>query len=81
MTEARIGCDWLELLVHLESKFKPGMTRENYGPVWHVDHIIPLASAKTEDEIIKLCHYSNLQSLFALENFQKGAKINFTSFK
>ena len=33
----------------------------NYG--WDIDHIIPISSAKTEEEIIKLNHYSNLRPL------------------
>lgn len=34
---------------------------------WHVDHIIPFDSAKIEQEVYSLCHYSNLQSLWAKE--------------
>lgn len=36
-----VGCPVVWLEVHLESMFKPGMTRENYGPVWHIDHVKP----------------------------------------
>ncbi len=50
------------------------MSWENMGK-WHVDHIIPLATAKTEDEVIKLCHYSNLQPLWAEDNWAKSDKI------
>ena len=45
-----IGCSYAELMDHLESLFEPGMTRENYGSVWHVDHIVPRAAfAGTEN--------------------------------
>ena len=40
----------------------------------HIDHIIPLATAKTEEDVIKLCHYTNLQLLKAKDNLKKGAK-------
>ena len=41
----------------------------------HVDHIIPLASANTETELIGLCHFRNLQPLWAADNLAKGCKI------
>lgn len=50
------------------------MTLENHGE-WHFDHIIPLASAKTEEELIKLNHYTNFQPLWAEDNLKKGFKI------
>lgn len=68
-----LGCSVLELKTYIENKFTNGMTWDNYGE-WHVDHIIPLASAKSSDELIKLCHYTNLQPLWASENLKKGAK-------
>lgn len=59
---------------YLESKFQPGMSWENHGR-WHIDHVIPLASAKTEEELISLCRYTNLQPLWATDNIRKGAKM------
>ena len=78
-----IGCTPQFLKEHLEMNFKEGMTWENYGLYgWHIDHIIPLSSAEDDDEIYKLCHYTNLQPLWAKENLSKGNKIigliNFT---
>jgi len=70
-----LGCPvcWLE--AHLESLFKPGMTWENYGSMWHVDHIKPCASFDlTRPEHQRWCfHWTNLQPLFAEENLRKGA--------
>jgi hypothetical protein len=69
-----IGCPWEELKAHIENKFVNGMTWENYGLFgWHIDHIIPFASAKTIEELEKLCHYTNLQPLWAEDNLKKGA--------
>lgn len=71
-----IGCSWLELRTYLESQFSEGMTWENYGKFgWHIDHIIPLSSAKTLEEIEKLCHYTNLQPLWWRDNIVKSNKI------
>ena len=69
-----VGCTPEELKNHIESKFLVGMSWENQGD-WHIDHIIPLSSAINEDEIIKLCHYTNLQPLWALDNMKKGSKL------
>lgn len=70
-----IGCDIETLKLYLESKFKPGMSWENYGK-WHIDHIVPLNSAKNVDEMYQLCHYNNLQPLWAEENISKGGSVN-----
>lgn len=68
-----IGCTYEELVIHLEKQFKEGMNWENRGKYgWHIDHKIPLNSAKTEEELIKLCHYTNLQPLWAEENLRKS---------
>jgi len=68
-----LGCSLEELKVHLESKFQPGMTWDNYGE-WEIDHIIPLSKAKTKVEIYNLNHYSNLQPLWKIDNIKKGNK-------
>jgi hypothetical protein len=69
-----LGCDLHTAKAHLEKQFTDGMTWANHGE-WHIDHIIPCASAKTEEELIKLFHYENLQPLWAIDNLKKGAKI------
>jgi len=69
-----VGCTPQELKEHLEKQFIEGMTWENRNE-WHIDHIIPLSSAKTEEELYKLCHYTNLQPLWAVDNMKKSNKI------
>jgi len=69
-----LGVSFDELNIYLEQKFKNNMSWENYGE-WHIDHIIPLSSAKTEKEIYELCHYTNLQPLWAEDNLKKGCKV------
>ena len=71
-----VGCPPIFLKEHLEKQFTDGMSWENHGLYgWHIDHIIPLSSAKTEEEIYELCHYTNLQPLWAEDNLKKGCKI------
>ncbi|MGY2429615.1 hypothetical protein [Pseudomonas tolaasii] len=75
-TSALIGCAYTELLKHLEALFQPGMTWANRGKDgWHIDHKIPVSSAKTLEELTPLFHYSNLQPLWAKDNYAKGAKM------
>lgn len=59
-----------ELKVHLESQFKDGMTWENYGSYWHIDHIKPLVACTSFQEAWALL---NLQPLTQLENSSKGS--------
>lgn len=73
-TASILGCDWDTLKQFIEQQFTEGMSWENRDQ-WHIDHIVPLASAKTEARLVELCHYSNLQPLWASENMSKGSKI------
>lgn len=74
-TKEIVGCSFEELKNHLESKFKTWMSWKNHGLYngkfnygWDIDHKIPLNSAKTEEELLKLCHYTNLQPLCSKVN-------------
>lgn len=72
-----LGCSVEELKFYLESKFQPGMSWENHArDGWHIDHIVPLSSFNliNPEEFKKACHYSNLQPLWASDNYSKGNK-------
>lgn len=70
-----LGCSMAELKKHLESKFTPGMTWENYGE-WHIDHIVPLSKSRELNiSLTQLCHYSNLQPLWRVDNLRKLDKL------
>ena len=72
-----LGCSIPEFKKYLESKFKKGMSWDNFGYYgWHIDHIKPLISfnLSNPEDIKKVCHYSNLQPLWAKENISKGGK-------
>jgi hypothetical protein len=73
-----LGCTIPELIAHLESLFKPGMSWENYGKkdgCWSIDHIRPLSSFTLEDaeQQRAAVHFKNLQPLWHVENLQKGS--------
>ena len=72
-TEQILGCSVDEFIKYLLQTYK-----NNYGVEWdgiekvHIDHIKPLAQAQTEEDVIRLCHYTNLQLLKAKDNLSKG---------
>ena len=74
-TSQILGCSFEEFKLYLESKFETWMNWDNYGLYnneanhgWDIDHIIPMSSTKTEDDVIKLNHYSNFQPLCSYIN-------------
>jgi hypothetical protein len=77
--ESLVGYTLQELKLHLENQFDSYMNWDNYGSYWHIDHIIPLASLKyndEKDENFKLIwSLGNLQPLFGPENLSKKNKI------
>lgn len=68
-------CTFDEFKIHLEELFTEGMSWENQGD-WHLDHIIPVSIAVSEEEVIKLNHYTNFQPLWAEDNIIKSNKLN-----
>lgn len=75
--EEIVGCKLDFLYNYLLKTYK-----NNYGYEWngiekvHIDHINPLKLCKTEEEVIKCCHYTNLQLLKAKDNLEKNCKLN-----
>jgi len=69
-TENILGCTFEEFKLYIENQFEEWMNWNNHGTYtgtpkihWQIDHIIPMASAKTLEDIIRLNHYTNLQPL------------------
>ena len=70
-----LGCSFEEFKYYIGAKFESWMNWNNYGLYngelnygWDIDHIIPVSTAKTEEDIIKLNHYTNLQPLCSYIN-------------
>ena len=69
-----LGCSFDQLRQHLESQFLPHMTWHN-RQLWHIDHIIPVAFAQSESELLQLNHYSNLRPIWRMDNLTKSDSI------
>lgn len=66
-----VGCSHDKLQEHLAARFTEGMDWDRYGQ-WEVDHIVPLSAAGSLEELVGLCHFSNLQPLWKRDNQMKG---------
>lgn len=70
-TEKILGCSCQDARKYIESKFEPWMNWSNYGKHkkneynigWDIDHITPLTTANTIDDVNTLNHFTNLQPL------------------
>lgn len=74
-TQIMIGCSFEDFKKHIESLWEDWMNWDNYGLYngepnygWDIDHIKPTSIAKTEEEMIKLFHYTNTQPLCSYYN-------------
>lgn len=73
-----LGCTFEEFKAYIEAKWEPWMNWDNYGnrayekgarnKSWDLDHIIPVSTAKTEEDVIRLNHYTNFQPLCSFVN-------------
>ena len=84
-THEILGCSFVDFKVYIESQFEPwmnwgnyGVYKGNYNETWQLDHIIPISSAKNEDDIIRLNHYDNFRPLCSkINQYDKGDKLNY----
>jgi hypothetical protein len=76
-TKELLGCSFAEFRAWIESRFKRGMKWDNYGRVWHIDHVMPCCAFDlTRPEQVRVCfHFTNLQPMFARANLSKNRKI------
>lgn len=69
-TNVIIGCSSIELLTYFRQNFTD--VDSIFSANFHIDHIIPLAYAKTIEEIFILSHHLNLQPLHGDDNLTKS---------
>jgi hypothetical protein len=74
-----LGADWEVVKRYFESKFLDGMSWDNQGE-WHIDHILPISTAVTEEDVLRLNHYTNLQPLWAEDNIKKSDVLTMESY-
>lgn len=65
-----------EARTHIESLFEIGMTWDNHGDIWQLDHIIPLKLCSNKEDLIYLNQIKNLQPLWKEDNLNKSCKVD-----
>lgn len=75
-TKDILGCELDFLCGYLMRTWEKRYGKPWAGEPYHIDHIRPLSTAKTEEEIISLCHYTNLQMLTPEDNMAKSDKLD-----
>ncbi len=73
-----LGCSIDYFKQYIENQFQEGMSWDNYNKhTWHLDHQIPLSIVDLTDkeQLLHVCHYTNLQPMWADKNISKGNKI------
>lgn len=65
-----LGYTATDLHRHLERQFLPGMTWQNRAQ-WHIDHIVPMSTASTIEDVVRLNQLPNLRPMWAGENLRK----------
>lgn len=71
-----LGCDWDQLRAHIEKQFTKGMSWDRL-PELHLDHLVPMSTAKTEEDVIALSHFTNIRPMWAKDNMKKSSKVLF----
>jgi hypothetical protein len=72
-----LGCSIEDFKTYISKQFKPEMTWDNYGPVWHLDHKRPLTKFALEDRLqfLEAAHFTNYQPMFKSNNVKKGNRL------
>lgn len=77
-TQEYIGCDYNFLMKWIAFNLQEGMTLENRGAIWHIDHVIPISTFDIADDRNHVCfHWVNLTPLTATENLAKGNRTQY----
>ena len=78
-----IGIDKLGYIDHINKYLLDGMTKENFGKIWSLDHIVPVGvfDLTNEDDRLLCYNYNNIMPMFNNDNRMKGSSIHFSLAK
>jgi hypothetical protein len=75
-----IGITQGEFIEFINKQLLPGMTKENFGKTWGIDHIVPtnLFDQNNLSDLMLCWNYNNVMPMFINDNRKKGASIHFS---
>jgi len=75
----RLGCDINFIREWISSMFTNGMSWDNYGSVWVIDHIVPFRQFDlfNEKDLLLCWNYRNLMPLLDEDNLKKQGNVFF----
>lgn len=78
-----IGINKNEFIDYINKNLISGMTIENFGSVWSLDHIVPidLFNLNNENDLHIGYNYLNILPMFINDNRLKGASVHFSKIK
>jgi hypothetical protein len=70
---AELGCTYWQAKKHIERQWLVGMSWENHGKAWEIDHIVAITRFDVNDPMqrLQMCHFTNLQPLWSRDNRRK----------
>lgn len=74
-----LGCSKEEFYEHLINTFEKNYDipwKQDYIPLVAIDHILPISLCLTENDVLELNHYSNLQFLSRADNLEKSNNLD-----
>jgi len=77
-TEEILGTTLEEAVRWIESQWNEGMSWDNHGALWEIDHWVPQIFARTNcpEDVYALNHYTNLRPMYWFDNNQKSDVLN-----
>jgi hypothetical protein len=78
-----VGIHKVGFIQHIEKYMLDGMTYDNFGKVWSLDHIVPTSLFDFDNpEDLELCYnYNNIMPMFSNDNRNKGGSVHFSLLK
>lgn len=65
-----LGCSIQAFKLYIEHQFEEGMTWNNYGEAWELDHVLQIHQfdLTNRSEYLEACNWLNIRPMYVIEN-------------